>query len=340
MNRSIVLGIIIVLIVGIGGWWWYAAHAGAEAGKSYTIGILVRGSGYDPAVAGFKARMAELGYIEGKNIRYDTQFVSDASKLTGTVDKFLNENVDLIHTYSTPATVAAVNEVKARGKATPIIFGSVGDPLLIPGVHALERPGENVTGIASLSTDLTSKRLQLLKEYDPSIKRVAMPATAPEQNDAAANKSVAIATTTAKELGIALTVFPVHSKDDNATVAKEITRAKYDGIIVGGDSLVWGSLSVYIAQAIAQKIPLSVFSQSQVQDGALFGLGPNFNVSGRQSADIANKILRGGNAGEIAVQIPQLIFVINQDTANKIGAHFSPSFLKKADLIVGTSSAH
>ena len=309
---------------------------GTQHKKIYHIGILVRGSGYDPAVAGFKKRMNELGYVEGSTITYDVQFVSDKNKLREAAQKFIDDHVDLIHTYSTPATEAAIDVTKSMQQRTPIVFGSVGDPRLLSAVHSIEHPGENVTGVASLSTDLTAKRLQLLKGMNPAIRRVAMPRTAEDAGDLAANKSVAIAQAAARDLGIDLTLYPVRTKEDNSATAKQIRRSNTDGMIVGGDSLVWGSLDTYIGQAIAEKIPLAAFSVSQVEQGALLGIGPDFSVSGKQSADIANKILRGGYPADIPVQVPEkLIFVINMDTARKIGITFDPAFLRKADVLIG-----
>jgi len=335
MNWRWFLGIAMIVVAAVAGFMYFSQSKSAESAKTYRIGVLVRGSGYDAAVAGFKKRLGELGYQEGTNVTYDIQFISDKDQLPVVSRKFVQDGVDLIHTYSTPATEAAITAVQASGRPIPIVFGSVGDPLLIPGVRSISHPGGNVTGVASLSTDLTSQRLQLLKEFDPSIKRVAMPHTAPEAGDVAADKSVEIAKDTAENLGIELALFPVKTKDDNALVAVQILGKDFDGMIVGGDSLVWGSIDVYIKQAIQEKIPFSVFSRSQVEAGALFGLGPDYAVSGRQSADIANKILRGGNPGDIPVQIPEkLVLVVNEETAQAMGVKFSEAFLKKVDVII------
>ncbi|OGG57030.1 hypothetical protein A3D71_04195 [Candidatus Kaiserbacteria bacterium RIFCSPHIGHO2_02_FULL_55_20] len=335
MNWRWVLGIAVLVAIALAGIAYLSSGRGAAPAKTYRIGILVRGSGYDAAVAGFQQRMDELGYHGGQNVTYDVQLISDKNQLFAAARKFVSDGADLIHTYSTPATEAAIQATKDAGKPVPIVFGSVGDPLLLPDVKSISHPSGHTTGVASLSTDLTSQRLQLLKEFDPSIKRVAMPHTASEAGDVAATKSVEIAKATAQALGMELTLFPVKTQAENALVATQILGKDFDGMIVGGDSLVWGSIDIYIKQAVREKIPFSVFSRSQVESGALFGLGPDYAVSGRQSADIANKILRGGNPGNIPVQVPEkLILVVNQDTARAIGVTFSESFLKKADIVI------
>lgn len=337
MNRILIfaLGILGVVFVV-----YYAlfARPAADAAQ-YRIGILVRGAGYEAAVEGFTERMTELGYVEGENIAYDIQFVSDREKLRETADQFVAADVDLIHVYSTPATEAAYEATEGMTDPTPIVFGSMGDPLLLPAIESIDRPGGNVTGVASLSTELTARRLALLKELDPGIARVAMPHTAREAGDLAANQSVEIAREAAEELGIELVLFPVASQADNAAVATRITAEDVDGIVVGGDSLVWNGLASYVEQAITEKLPLAVFSVTQVEQGALIGIGPDYAISGRQSADIANKILRGGYPGDIPIAIPEkIVLVLNADTAQKIGITIPPTLMEQVDLVVDRAS--
>lgn len=339
MNRKVAIFIwllVIAILVGGGAYLSFLRGKQQTQHKLYHIGILVRGNGYEPAIAGFKKQMAVLGYKEGVTIAYDVRFESDKKKLPGIVQEFIRDGVDLIHTYSTPATEVAFQETKSMTHPIPVVFGSMGDPLVIPtAIKSIEHPGGNVTGVASLATPLTAKRLEFLKEINPSIKRVAMPHTALEAGDLSVNKSVDIAKESAQKLGIELILYPVKDQADNAVVAKKILHANVDGVIVGGDSLVWGSIDLYIQQAIQEKIPFSVFSVTQVQQGGLLGIGPDYAVSGRQSADIANKILRGGNPGDIPIQVPEkLTFAINKDTAKKIGMVLTPAFLKKADMII------
>ncbi len=303
--------------------------------KVYKIGILVRGSGYEVAVESYKRKMTELGYREGENISYDIRFVSAREELPRVVEEFLAERTDLIHTYSTPATQAAYEVTKIMSIPTPVVFGSVGDPLIAGVVRDFQHPGTNVTGVTSLSTELTARRLELLYEINPSTKRIAMPHTALENGDIAAAKSVEIAEKTAREFGMKLILLPVRAKEDNAVVARRIMRQEMDGMIVGGDSLVWGDIDLYIAQAIREKIPFAAFDLNQVQKGALLGFGPDLAISGEQSAVITHQILRGRSPGEIPVEVPRrLLLMINQATARAIGIALPDAFLQKADVVI------
>ncbi len=335
MRRSY-WGIIILLTLFLGlvlfGLLWRVA----EEPKVYRIGILSRGSFYESAVEGYKAKMKELGYIEGENVEYDIRFVTAREELPKVIREFIANGVDLIHTYSTPATQAAYQETKNLSHPIPIVFGSMGDPLVSGVVENIQRPGTNVTGVASLSTELTARRLELLREINPAIRRVAMPHTAKEAGDAAANKSVEVAKETAQRLGIELRFYPVRDSEDNKTAAQMISRRDVEGIIVGGDSLIWGVLELYAQRAIKEKIPLAAFDISHVQKGALIGFGPDYFVSGGQSAVLTNQILRGRNPAEIAIEVPQkLLMIVNLDTAKAIGLEFSEEFLKQVDIIIG-----
>lgn len=315
----------------------WGRYRGASAPERiYKIGILVRGSGYEVAVDGYKRKMAELGYLEGENVNYDVKFISAREELPHAVEEFIAEGVDLIHTYSTPATQAAYDTTKTMPRPTPVVFGSVGDPLIAGVVRDFQHPGTNVTGVTSLSTELTARRLELLYEINPSGLRIAMPHTSAENGDIAATRSVEIAVETAQKLKMILTLLPVRTKDDNAAAARSIKHENTDGMIVGGDSLVWGDIDTYIAQAIDEKIPFAVFDLNQVQKGALLGFGPDLEVSGEQSAVITNQILRGRSPADIPVEVPRkLLLAVNQNTARAIGIVFSDAFLQKADIVIG-----
>lgn len=307
-----------------------------QEARIYHIGVLMRGSGYDVALEGYKSRIKELGYEEGKNLVYDIKHVSTPEEIQLAVREFVTKNVDLIHVYSTPATKIAYEETKNLARPIPVVFGSMGDPLIAGVIKDIQRPGTNVTGVASLSTELTIKRLELLRQINPRIKKVAMPHTAEEAGDAAAIKSVQLAKKRANEIGVQLTLYPVRTKEENSATAKQIKKNNTEGIIIGGDSLIWGSIDLYIAQAKSEKIPFAVFDLSQVQKGGLIGFGPDYRLAGKQSADITHQIFRGRNPAEIPIEVPKkLLLMLNMDTARTIGITFPPELLNSADVIIG-----
>lgn len=321
---------IAIIVVILGGWsaLWQFFKPPAKAPKTYTIGIVVRGETYRPGVEGFKSKMKELGYEEGKNVAYDTRFVEKREELPMVISELLKKHVDLIHTYSTPATV----ETRKLTTDVPIVFGSMGDPLASGVVESLQRPGKNVTGVMSLSSPLAAKRLEFLKEAVPSIKKVAIPYT---PDDVAGASSYNAALEAAKKLGIELIPYYVSKERDVKQTASAIKKTDVDAIVISSDSAVWAALATYIGQAQKEKLPFAVFDKDMVKKGGLLGYGPNYFVSGEQSAVYADKILHGANPALLPIDAPRkLLLVLNLKTARDIGVVFPAPLLRKADLIL------
>lgn len=313
-----------------------ATRKADNSGRAYRIGILIRGTGYEPAVEGYKKRLAELGHEEGRNTIFDIRLTSNREELPLVARELAESGVDLIHTYSTPATQAAYLATRDMSNPTPVVFGSMGDPLISGVIKDIQHPGTNVTGVASLSTQLTAKRLELLKRIKPDIRKVAMPHTAEEAGDVAATRSVVIAKEAANRLGIELLFFPVNTAKDNIEAARNITSKVAEGLIVGGDSLVWGSIDEYIAQSIKEKLLFAAFDVNQVKKGALVGFGPDYYTVGRQAAEISHQILNGKKPEGIPVEVPEkLILAVNLATARSIDLELSPQFLEEADVVFG-----
>ena len=298
--------------------------------RSVTIGIIVRGSSYTPGVEGFKKKMAELGYEEGKNVRYDTVFVDKREDIAPVIKRFIDEHVDLIHTYSTPVTVEAYRQTKT----IPIVFGSMGDPLASQTVHSLQGSGTNVTGINSLSAPLVVKRLEYLVEAVPGVKKIAIPFT---PDDIAAKSSYTSAQQIASKLRISMIPYYISPERSVQDTARAISHRDVDSIVLAADSSTWANLDLYIAQSIKEKLPFSVFDKDMVVKGGLIGYGPDYFVCGEQSAVIAEKILHGQQPGELPIENPKkFILAINLDTAAAIGVHLPQTLLDKADMIIQT----
>jgi putative ABC transport system substrate-binding protein len=338
--KKIIVGIVLLLVAAgavVFVLIQYRSAALSPQSRVYHIGILARGRGsYEVAIKGFQNRMRELGYIEGQNVVYDIRYLSTKDELDKAAQDFVNARVDLMSSYSTPATQAVYRATQQMPSQIPIVFGSLSDPIAAGVVKRIEEPGTNATGVTSLASDLTTKRIELLTRIIPGIKKVAMPRSAVELNDIAVNRSVALGEQAAKELGIELVFFPVRTKEEIASSAAGITARRVQGMIVGGDSLVWGGLDTYIKQAIKEKIPFSAFDIDQVKRGALIGFGPDYSVMGQQVAVISDQIIKGRKPGDIPVETPKkLLLTINLDTARAIGITLDPQLLKEADVIIG-----
>lgn len=299
-----------------------------NSGKKFLIGIIVRGKSYEPGVMGFKEKMQELGFQEGKNIRYIVRFTDKREGLPIIIKEFLDNNVDLIHSYSTPATKEAYNQTKI----IPIVFGSMGDPLASGVVKSLSSSGTNVTGVSSLSVDLTAKRLEFLLELFPSIRKVAIPFSI---GDIPGERSVEVAKESAFKLGVKLVPYTITSERGVKETAAAILKKDIDGIIVSADSAVWANLSLYVAQAKKEKLPFAVFDKDMVEKGGLVGYGPDYFAVGRQAAILAHKILKGAKPEDLPIESPnKLILAVNLKTAGENGFFIPDQFLSKADLVI------
>jgi len=320
----VVLGILV-----IAGLWWYRSRAPVVSlPKIFTIGIVVRGESYRPGVEGFIQKMKESGYEDGVNVRYTILFVEKREELSNVIRRLIDEGVDLIHTYSTPVTVEAYEQTKT----IPIVFGSMGDPLASKTILSLQNSGTNVTGVSSLSSPLAAKRLEFLLEAAPTVKRVAIPFTA---DDIPGLSSYHTAQEAAEKLGVTLVPYYISAERPVGETALAITRRDVDGIVISSDSAVWANLEKYVEQAIKEKLPFSVFDKDMVVKGGLLGYGPDYFVSGGQSAVLVDKILKGQRPTDLPIEVPQkLLLVVNLKIARAIGITLPPALLERANLII------
>ncbi len=339
--KKIIIGIAVFLIL-VGGFFAITrmqdrSTTSSNPARVYHIGFLARGRGsYEVAIKGFQDRLKELGYVDGQNVIYDVRYLSTKDELDKAAQDFVNAGVDLINTYSTPASQAAYRATQKMPNPIPIVFASLSDPVAAGIVKSIEKPGTNVTGVTSLSAELTGKRIELLNRIVPGIKKIAMPRSALELNDPSANRSVAVAQEEAKKLGIELVFFTVRTKEEIVPTLAGITSERVQGMIIGGDSLIWGSLDDYVKQAIKEKLPLGVFDTDQVKRGGLIGFGPDYALSGGQAGTIAHQILQGKKPEEIPIEVPNKFqLTINLNTARAIGVTLDPQLLKEAEVIIG-----
>jgi putative ABC transport system substrate-binding protein len=161
----------IKVIAGLAAAWPLAVRAQTPAGKIYRVGILQPGKPPEPLVEVLQERLKELGYREGHNIAYEYRWAEGKNdRLVELAKELVDVKVDVITALSTPAALAAKNVTKT----IPIVFSGVGDPVGAGVVPSLSHPGGNVTGISTLATELSAKRLEILKEIVPNAAPVAM----------------------------------------------------------------------------------------------------------------------------------------------------------------------
>jgi putative tryptophan/tyrosine transport system substrate-binding protein len=300
----------IALLGGVAGW-LVLAYA-QPSRKPPVIGFLgADASGWGPWTTAFVRRMAELGWIDGHTITIDYRWSEgNRERDVEVAAEFVKQKVDVIvsHGLAIPALKQATSDI-------PIVFAIALDPVGAGLVTNLARPGGNVTGLSRQSTDLGAKRLQLLRDAVPGLRRLAimaMPIFGSELETSEVQ-------TAARTLGIEITQLKIRRAEDIAPAFATL-RGQVDALYVVTNALVGANRSSIIASALEARLPTMFSTRDLVQAGGLLSYGPSFEDMFRRTGDIVDKILRGTKPGEIAVEQPtKFELIINMRTANALG---------------------
>ncbi len=298
---------------------------GAQS-TGYRVAVLTPGVTYAPALEGLRESLSRLGYQEGKNISFivdDTK--AGVSGLAGRAKKLVEAKPDVLVTVTTPHTTAA----KQATTTIPIVFVWVGDPLRSGLIASYASSKNNLTGVAAYSGPLSAKRLEILKEIVPGIKRVLAVVTT---NDSIAESSFQSVSETAKRLGVQVVRKDVTTKEEIEKVILETAKGSVEAIYAAPSALVGVHIGLLIKKSKENRLPLVAWENSMVEQGALFAYGGDIRQVGVQSAKLVSKVLRGAKPSDVPTEIPEkLMLVINLSTARAIGLKIPDSVLERAD---------
>ncbi len=304
--------------------------------KVYHIGILSGLDAFGQAVDGFKAKMTDLGYVEGKNVIYDVQSTNvDTAAYKSMSKKFVDEKEDLILVFPTEAAM----EVKAaiQGTNTPMVFVlAFTDVSGVDLIKSIREPGGNITGVRFPSADIASKRLQILHELAPNAKRILVPylkdyPNVPGQLD--------IIRPQAQAQGLELVELPVASPPElQAELDRRAASSDLgvDAILMIAEPLAITPVfySILGNFAYAHKIPIGGALMEPDAHSSIFGLLPQSNMAGEQGALLADKIFKGTPAGTIPVVTSDSYFQISVKAAQALGLTVPEGLLKQADEVI------
>jgi putative tryptophan/tyrosine transport system substrate-binding protein len=271
--------------------------------------------------------LRDFGYVEGQNlvIEYrsadgrDERFPQLAAEL-------VSMKVDLILARGTPATVAARN---ASG-AIPIVMTSTADPFAVVGNIA--RPGGNVTGMASLLVDLTSKRLALLAEIVPGLARVGILSNPDNPNYPRTRKNYE---TAAQSLGMQLVLLDVRTPEDIAAAFAAAGRQRLDALSAATETVTQANRSLIAGQATEHRLPAVYGSREFVDAGGLIAYGVSYPDLYRRAALFVDKIFKGAKPAELPVEQPtRFELIVNLKAARGIGLTIPETFLARADEVI------
>jgi putative tryptophan/tyrosine transport system substrate-binding protein len=305
-----------------------------KPGRVWRIGFLTNGT---VASAGgqleaFERGLAEQGYVVGRNVVVESRWAEGKiDRLPALVDDLLAQKIDLLFAPSGLAAQAA----KKSGTTVPIVFAFAPDPVGQGFGASLSRPGGTMTGLTSTHTELSAKRISLLMEAFPSVRRIAVLYFL---TGSAAGVAEQLAETerAAKILGIALVTEESPRPEDFERAFASIQKQRPDALIVIENPMFYTNRVRVTQLAASLRIPAIYNVREWAEAGGLMSYGASYADLARRAAAHAVKILNGAAPGELPIERPtKLELVINRTTAGAIGVTIPPSVLLRADDVIG-----
>jgi putative tryptophan/tyrosine transport system substrate-binding protein len=277
----------------------------------------------------FFDQMRELGWVESQNITYDRVYADDRHEMLGRLAAELAaRKPEVIFAPPVPAALAA----KRATQTIPIVFGAVGDAVALGLVTSLARPGGNVTGFSSVGDSLAAKRVELLREILPAVKRIGLLVDPTDPSTKLDQQALAPLAPT-----LGLTIVPAEAAnpaDVDAAVGRLIA-ARVEAIFAAGSVQVYNMRTRVIEQANQQRVPVIGTRAVFADDGALFAYGTSLADQIRRSALVVDKILKGAKAADIPVEQPTVFeFVVNLKAAKALGIAIPRTTLLRADRVI------
>jgi putative ABC transport system substrate-binding protein len=309
---------------------WPIAARAQQPGKLPTIGFLgsTTASIASQWVVVFVQRLRELGWIEGHTVAIEYRWAEGRKERADEfAAEFVQLKVDLIMTYGTQCALAA----KQATSSVPIVFALPGDPVATGLVASLARPGSNITGVSSQGTDLATKRLQILRETVPGLRRLAIMGNV---DNPASVLDMAKVQAAARTHGLDAAIFEIRGAEDLVPIF-EAFKGRMDALYIPPDALINTHRIRINTLALGARLPTMHGAREYVEGGGFMSYGPSFSEQFRRAADYVDKILHGAKPAELAVQQPtKFNLVINLTTAKALGLTIPESLLLLADEVI------
>lgn len=282
-----------------------------------------------PRLEAFRQGLRNLGYVEGQNILIDYRHESqDLQRLPALAADLVRMKVDVLVTVTTNAAQAA----KRTTSTVPIVFMGVTDPVATGLAESLARPGGNSTGVTNVAAILTGKRLELLKESDPRIVRVAVlwdpdaPGSVPQWE---------ASQVPAEKLGLQLYSMQTSSPDSYVAAFKQAVAARADAVWVTLNPVANSNQKLIAELAIENGLPSICARGDYAENGCLMAYGPGYGNEGKDGARYVDRILKGAKPADLPIEQPtKFELIVNLKTANRIGFRVPQAVLNRADKVI------
>jgi putative tryptophan/tyrosine transport system substrate-binding protein len=304
-----------------------SAHA--QQPKVYRVGVLVPGEAWYEIIDGLRVGLKQLGFEEGKQFNLSVRdWQGDAKAAEEAAAKFEQEKVNLIYTTSTNSTIAA----RRATAEIPIVFCAGTDPVVLGIVDSFAKPGGRLTGIYQPATDLTAKRLEILKEIVPKLHRVV---TFYDPRRPTAIESSKFAREAAQQMGLQLVERHIASATELQSAVRALRAGEVDAYLAVSDAIASNQAQLIIETARVKRLPTMFDFLSHVAKGGLASYAVSFHEMGRLSAKYVQRILTGVKPQDLPVEgVDKISLVINLKTAKQIGLTIPPNVLARADKVI------
>jgi putative tryptophan/tyrosine transport system substrate-binding protein len=302
--------------------------AEAEQAKVFRVGVIHQGGPYRAVVDGLRDGLRQLGYEEGKHILLEIRDTKSDPKLVEEAAKtFERERINLIYAVTT-SVATAVKNVTAH---IPIVFSVGTDPVGTGLVQSFGKPGGRLTGVQYSTTDLTGKRLEILKEILPKLNRVV---TFYNPGNRMAMEAATLAREASRQFRVQLVERHASSVEELRQRLGAFKAGEADAYFYISDGMVTSHAQLVIDMATSKRLPTMFSEQSVVAMGGLASYGQNFHEIGRLSAKYVQKVLTGAQPQDLRVEVvDKFELVINLKTAKQIGLTIPPNVLARAEKV-------
>lgn len=300
----------------------------AQQARVHRVGVIHQGGPYVAHVEGLRDGLKELGLVEAKHFGLDVRDTKgDLTLVESTARGLEEQKVDLIYAITTSVALAA----KRATKSVPIVFYAGTDPVAVGLVQSFRKPGGRLTGVYGRFTELTAKRLELLKEMIPRLRRVAIFYS---PDNPAAQVSMRIARDAAERLKLKLVERPVDSVEMLRASLRALGPGDADAFIYASDAMIVSQEELILDTSRTKRLPTMLSYQDAAKE-ALASYGENRFTLGRLAAQHVQRILLGADPGGLPIeQLNKLHFVINLRTAKILGLTIPRTVLARADEVI------
>jgi putative tryptophan/tyrosine transport system substrate-binding protein len=298
--------------------------------KIFRIALLTWAAAPPPSSPSpFDQGLLQLGYVEGQNIAIERRYANgQMDRLPQLAAELAHLPLDVILTQSFPAALAA----KQATSTIPIVVMGAGDPVATGLVASFARPGGNITGVSALETELSGKRLELLKEAFPKLARVAVLWNAADFGMTLKFREIELA---AQALRVAVQASAVRELKDFDGVFSEMMRKRPDALFVITDPLTQLNRKQLLELATKSRLPAMYENSPYVDDGGLMAYGPSQAENLQIALHHVDKILKGTKVSELPIEQPtKFEFIVNLKTAKQLGLTIPPNVLARADRVI------